>query len=104
MLLIFLFLGVGFFPLIAGEIIMEQNREFGSIVLAISPITGITNAGGIGIGDANLQAVQAAAIGPAVVMALLFFGLLISEERKLQQEVRAEHAGPRKKKAKDDLD
>jgi hypothetical protein len=79
-------------PLTAGGLISGADEEAGTIIMAVSPITGILNAGAVSIGAVAPSTVQIAAIAPSAIFALMFIGLLLGAERKSGSLVHAEHA------------
>ncbi|MCE9531324.1 MAG: hypothetical protein K8T89_09415 [Planctomycetes bacterium] len=91
MLMATLVVVVSVLPLMFGGMFSNANDEFGTIFMAISPITGIMNAGAISIGLVEPFPVQVAAIAPAALLALMFFALLFTAERRLLNKVHAEN-------------
>src|SRR5262249_40187313 len=85
-------------PIIIGMIALAARIEEGGYVLAISPIVGIAFGGLLGIGNVNEVAMKVAAIAPGAICTIMFFVLLINEERKLLGEVIDEHAFRKRRK------
>ncbi len=85
-------------PIVVGMIGLLARIDDSGYLLAISPIVGIAAAGLFGIEDLNETAIKVASIAPGAVFAIVFFALLLSEERKLRHEVLDEHAVRRRRK------
>jgi hypothetical protein len=86
------------FPLMAGGLLTNVDEDIANVVIALSPITGIANAGGVSIDNTDLKTIQVAAIAPWTILGLLFGILLLFAERKLSERVHAENDGqPRRR-------
>ena len=79
-------------PLMAGGLLTNVNDDVSNIVFAISPITGITNAGGVSIGNTDPKTIQVAAIAPWAITGLLFGLLLLAQEHRRSERIRSEHS------------
>lgn len=89
-------------PLMAGGLMTNVNDDMSNIVMAISPITGITNAGGVSIGNTDPKTIQIAAIAPWALTALLFGILLLSQERRRSERIHSEHSDRRVRRERDE--
>jgi hypothetical protein len=78
-------------PLMAGALLTNVNEDMSNVVMAISPISGIANAGAVSIDNTDLETIQVAAIAPWALLGLLFGLLLFNEERKRRDRIQTEH-------------
>jgi hypothetical protein len=87
-------------PIIVGIIATLASDEFGYI-LGISPIIGISFAGMFGVPRLDEVTVKVVCVAPGAICAVLFFFLVLNEERKLHSEVIDEHSRRRRKRSED---
>jgi hypothetical protein len=87
-----------FTPIIVGILAISLDVDGGGYVLAISPIVGIAFSGAFGIPRIDEVVVKVCAIAPGAIFTIMFFVLLINEERKLLGEVVDEHAFRKRRK------
>ena len=78
-------------PMMVGGFLSNTNEDLGNIVMAVSPITGIANAGGVSIDNTDPRTIQFAAIAPWAIFGAVFALLLVSAERKLRDRVHSEN-------------